>query len=211
MTFLQKVRDELAKNTSKQDRKRDYVKKLFLKSGLLSNPEKTYHLEFTLEETDAAKLTKILQGYSLSPKTTTRNGQAVVYLKGSDGIADVLTLMGAHKSTLNFEEIRLKKAIGNDVNRKVNFETANLNKTVGAAVEQINAIEYIQATKGMEFLSPPLEEVARLRLANDELTLTEIGNMLETPISKSGVNHRLRKICKIAESIKEHENDREMY
>jgi len=207
MSFLQKVRAELAENTGKLDRKRDYVKKLFLGSGLLSNPEKTYHLEFTLDEADAVKLIEILMGFGLAPKRTTRNGQAVVYLKGSDGIADVLTLMGAHRCMLDFEEIRLKKAIGNDVNRKVNFETANLNKTVGAAVEQIDAIKYIQVTKGLEFLSPPLEEVARLRLANDELTLAEIGSKLETPISKSGVNHRLRKICKIAESLKEYEND----
>ena len=113
----------------------------------------------------------------------------------------VLKIIGASKSFLALEEMRVEKSIANNVNRKVNFETANLNKTVDAALEQIEAIKFISRTKGLSFLSAQLEEVARLRLANENLSLAEIGELLQPPIGKSGVNHRLRKICKIAHEI----------
>ena len=206
MSFSQAVRAELLTIQGKTDKARTFVRHCFLQGGVISNPGRAYHLEFILPEKDTAKLIKILTGFNLHPKKIARRGQIVVYIKEAEGIADVLNIMSAHKSLLAFEELRVEKSIRNSINRKVNFETANINKTVDAALTQIEAIELISQHGGLSILSEPLEEIARLRLSHETLSLAEIGALLTPPIGKSGVNHRLRKICKIAENIRQNES-----
>jgi len=199
MSFTQRVREEIsAKKFS--DKNRAFVRDCFVRGGVISNPRRTYHLEFVNEKNDG-RLVEILAGFGLRPKNILRGGQNVIYLKEADEIADVLKIIRADKSLLWFEEMRVEKAIANNVNRKVNFETANLNKTVDAAQVQIEAIKFIAKNGGLGILSAPLEDVARLRLQNEGLSLAEIGELLSPPVGKSGVNHRLRKICKIAQNI----------
>ncbi|MCL1862550.1 MAG: DNA-binding protein WhiA [Defluviitaleaceae bacterium] len=204
-SFTKAVRSELSENNKKMDRQRAFVRDCFISSGVVSNPSRTYHLEFSLGEEGADKLVKILSGFGLRPKKFARGGQFVVYLKEAEEIADVLKVVSAHKSLLVFEKMRVEKAIANNVNRKVNFETANLNKTVDAAQSQIEAIGFISRSVGLSYLSESLEEIARLRLENENMSLAEIGELTDPPVGKSGVNHRLRKICKIAEELKRDE------
>ncbi|MDR1664119.1 MAG: DNA-binding protein WhiA [Clostridiales bacterium] len=189
--------------------KRAYVRGSFIACGTISDPFKTYHLEFSLPPPDnerlAAKLSGVLKVFGLKPKTLTRKSHALVYIKESDNIADALIIMEAPKSLLKLENVRIEKDLRNSVNRQVNFETANLNKTVGAAVGQIEDIRYIERRVGLGQLSENLEEVARLRLKYEAASLKEIGSMLSNPVGKSGVNHRLRKISEIAENLRREE------
>ena len=203
MSFSQEIKAELRGLDEASDLPRKFIRECFLQNGTISNPGRTYHLQFLLPEKTADELMTALTGYNLQPKKIARRGQYVVYLKEADGIADVLNIIGAHKSLLTFEGLRVEKSIRNSINRKVNFETANINKTVGAALSQIDAIKFISRHSGLGILSPPLEEVARLRLSHETASLAEIGAMLTPQVSKSGVNHRLRKICRIAESIRQ--------
>ncbi|MCL2578199.1 MAG: DNA-binding protein WhiA [Defluviitaleaceae bacterium] len=200
-SFTKIVRNEINEK-KRMDKNRAFVRDCFISGGVISNPRRTYHLEFTLDESNADRLMKILTIFELRPKKIARGGHFVVYLKEADEIADVLKIIRANKSLLALEEMRVEKAIANNINRKVNFETANLTKTVDAAQSQIDAIKFIAKTTGLSVLSAPLEKVARLRLENENLSMAEIGELLEPPISKSGVNHRLRKLCKIAENMK---------
>ena len=193
---MQKLKAELAEG-KKLPQERSFVRKCFIAGGAVSNPERTYHLEFTLPENDAERLIKILESFELHPKKTKRGAQTVVYIKGADDIADCLKIMGAAKNLLDFEELRVKKQVSNNINRRVNFETANLSKTVSAAFEQIEMIKKLDAEIGITNLPKHLEEVARLRLTNENLTLEEIGALLTPPLSKSGVSHRMRKLKKI--------------
>lgn len=205
LSFTKKVREEILAEKKRTDKNRAFVRDAFISGGVISNPSRTYHLEFSLDEKNAEKLAEILTNFGLRPKKFARGGQSVVYLKEADEIADVLKIMRANKSLLALEAMRVEKSIANDINRKVNFETANLNKTIDAAQSQIEAIKFISRTKGLKILSPPLEAVARIRLKHENASLTEIGALLNPPIGKSGVNHRLRKIGKIAENIRKKE------
>ena len=205
LSFSQAVRAELVSDSTLArdiEPARAFVRECFLYGGIISNPGKTYHVEFTVSEENAGKLMEILPSFGLNPKKIARKGQTVVYLKEAESIADILNIIGAHKSLLTLENMRVEKYVRNTINRKVNFETANLNKTVDAALSQIDAIKFIQQEVGLSRLSKTLKEVAELRLDNETLSLTEIGQLLDPPIGKSGVNHRLRKICKIAESLR---------
>jgi len=206
MSFSQDVHTEIMNSDKRLDTERAFVRECFLVGGVVSNPERTYHLQFTLSDEKADSLMKILSGFNLHPKKIARKGQSVVYIKESEEIADVLKIIRAHKALLVLESMRVEKSIRNNVNRRVNFEAANLEKTVGAALGQIDAIKYISQNVGLSYLSGPLEEVARLRLMYNSLSLTEIGALLEPPVSKSGVNHRLRKIMKIAENLRNNEH-----
>ena len=201
-SFTALVRQELAEYKGEVDPQRAFVRACFITGGAISNPQRTYHMDFVLDEADTQKLTRALRGFGMDAKVTQRRGTSVVYVKEASEIADILNVMMAHKSLLLFENIRVEKDLRNNLNRKVNFETANLNKTVAAALEQIEAIEFIERHVGLEDLSEPLEKIARLRLQYDAASLEEIGAMLSPPIGKSGVNHRLRKICEIANTIK---------
>lgn len=205
-SYAEKVRAEILSDNNlkrKLDDNQAFVREMFLANGIMSNPLKTYHLEFTLNEQDAQRLTDIFALFEVFSKKIARNSQVVVYIKEANAISDVLKIIGATKSFFDFENIRVKKEISNKINRQVNFETANINKTVAAASNQVEAIEYILGTKGLDHLSSNLKEVASTRLNHPLLSITEIGQMLTPKLSKSGVNHRLRKICKIASELKE--------
>jgi hypothetical protein len=183
--------------------KRAYARGSFIAAGTLSDPLKSYHLEYMLPRPVLAlQLRDIYRFFKLKPKIICRKSYNIVYFKESESIAEALNIMGAYKSMFRFENIRLLKDMRNDVNRKVNFETANLTKTVSAALGQIEAIKFIIEKVGLGYLDKPLEEVAQLRLAHEDASLEEIGAMLAPPIGKSGVNHRLRKIHEITEGLK---------
>ena len=182
--------------------RRAYLIGAFLGSGSISNPEKQYHLEFvTHSENYAEDLLTVLWKYKLKGKIINRKGSYVVYIKEGEQIVDLLNVMGAHNALLETENIRIVKDMRNNVNRLVNCETANLPKTVNASVRQMEAIRHIQRTIGLARLPELLREVAEIRLNYPESTLQELGEMLEPKVGKSGINHRLRKIEKIAEEI----------
>jgi len=183
--------------------KRAYLRGMFLGGGSVSDPEKAYHLELVAHDPIFAEsLKKLVNGFHLSSKTVQRKNNWIVYLKEGDQIVDMLNIIGAHGALMAFEDVRIIKQMRNDVNRLVNCETANLNKTVEAAVRQIQCIEYIRDTAGLSYLPENLLEIAELRLENPDVSLTELGDMLNPPVGKSGVNHRMRKIEQIGEKLK---------
>jgi hypothetical protein len=191
--------------------KRAFIRGAFLAAGSVSDPRKSYHFEIVCaSEEKAAQLQNLLMQYQIDAKTVVRKKHYVVYVKEGSQIVDLLGLMGAHVSLMQLENVRIVKEMRNSVNRKVNCETANLNKTVSAAVRQLEDIKYIESTVGLHELAESLEEVARLRLAHPDASLKELGDMLTPKVGKSGVNHRLRKISLIAEQLckgKEELND----
>ena len=183
--------------------KRAYIRGAFLASGSLSDPEKTYHLEFVNQyEGHAQELSELVNGFGMDSKIVLRKKYHVVYLKEGTQIVDILNIMEAHVGLMNMENMRILKEMRNNVNRIVNCETANLNKTVSAAVKQLQDIEYIEQQRGLHTLTESLENMARLRLDNPSASLKELGEMLDPPVGKSGVNHRLRKISKIADTLR---------
>ena len=183
--------------------RRAFIRGAFLASGSMSDPDRFYHLELVCQnEERAMQLQSILATFGLDAKTVVRKKYYVVYIKEGNQIVELLGLMGADSALMELENIRIVKEMRNSVNRKVNCETANLNKTVSAALRQVADIEYIRDTKGLDFLSPQLEEMARVRLEAPEASLLELGSMLETPVGKSGVNHRRRKISEIADALR---------
>lgn len=192
------ILDNLDFNNS--DVARAVVRGAFLGSGSITEPNTRYHLEIRLENKEAReKLIEILNGFSIEAKLLDRKYSYSLYIKDGEEISKFLALVGANASVLTFEDIRVLKETKNNVNRRVNCETANLNKTVNAAVVQIQAIENIKRRKKWNRLSPNLQEVAELRLENPDATLEELGKMLSEPIGKSGVNHRLKRIMEISE------------
>lgn len=179
--------------------RRAYLRGLFLASGSVNNPVATYHLEITTESVEyAAEIEQLMKKMGLSAKTSIRPKRYVVYLKESDQIVKCLNITGAHTALLNFENRRIYKGVRNQVNRLVNFETANLNKTVNAAVRQLNNINYIADTIGLNQLPPAIKELAELRLEHPEIGLKELGALMNPSLGKSGVNHRMRKLEQIA-------------
>lgn len=183
--------------------KRSYIRGSFLGGGSISNPEKTYHLEFvTNNEEHSEDLSDIINSFGLNSKIVNRKDNFIVYLKEGEQIADLLNIMGAHQALLKLENIRILKDVRNNINRIVNCETANLSKTINASMRQVEHIETIQRYMGLHKLPPNLREVAEIRLNNREATLKEIGMMLDPPVGKSGVNHRFRKIEELAEELR---------
>lgn len=183
--------------------KQAYLKGVFLCCASVSDPGKNYHLEFVFYNNDTAKeLMDILEYFEVSSKLTKRKKSYVAYIKDGEKISQVLGLLGAGKQLLDFENLRVFKTVSNEVNRKVNCETANMAKTAKAFVSFQEDIEYIEKTRGISYLSKPLKEVAELKLEHTSATLKEIGELLTPPISKSGVNHRLRKISEIADELR---------
>lgn len=184
--------------------KRAYLRGAFLGAGSVSDPEKTYHLEFVNHSVEHCEsLQSLINSFDLNSKIVERKGNYVVYLKEGDQVVDLLNIMGAHSALLDLENVRIYKQMRNDVNRIVNCETANLSKTVEAAMRQINNIQYIKATVGLDHLPENLQQIARLRLEYQDASYKELGEMLYPPIGKSGVNHRLRKIEQVATRLKE--------
>lgn len=191
-----------AKYSVEDELRRSYIKGAFLGSGSLANPEKQYHMEFvTPSEAYAASLSELLSGYQLKGKVLSRKGSYIVYFKEGEQIVDILNVLGAHQALLETENIRILKDMRNNVNRLVNCETANLSKIVNASVRQMEAIRHIEGTVGLKRLPESLRQVAELRVEYPDASLKELGEMLEPPLGKSGINHRLRRIETIAEEI----------
>lgn len=185
--------------------KRAYLRGIFMGGGSVSDPEKSYHLELTLHNKPYGEALSqfLLDSYGLETKHILRKNNYVLYFKDGDQIVDFLNIIGAHSALLNFENVRIVKQMRNKVNRLVNCETANLNKIVDASVRQVRDIELIIERKGLEALPDNLRAIAQARLENPDMSLRELGEVLEPPVGKSGVNHRLRKLEAIAESIRE--------
>ena len=181
---------------------RSYLRGVFLGSGSVSNPEqKTYHLEIVVKELTHHKVVcELMRNFGLNPKSFIKRQKHMIYLKESEQIVDFLNIIGAHAALLSFEGVRVKKEVRNRVNRIVNCETANLNKTIDASIKHVEAIRLLERNPGLDKLPDSLKEVARLRLENPDLSLKELGELMNPVISKSGVNHRLRRLQKIADT-----------
>jgi hypothetical protein len=182
---------------------RAFLRGAFLSVGSISDPSKAYHLEFvcpTMEK--AEQLRDIIQGFEVPAKIVTRKKYKVVYLKEGSGIVDLLSVMEAHVSLMNLENLRIVKEMRNSINRRVNCETANISKTVSAASRQISDIEFLRDTLGFSKLPAQLQEMAQVRLENPDAPLKDLGQLLDPPVGKSGVNHRLRRLCELAESVR---------
>lgn len=189
--------------------KRAFIRGAFLAAGSMSDPEKTYHFEIiTTTKEKATQLRDLIRFFEVDAKIVKRKKYFVVYVKDGSQIVDVLNIMEAHKALMDLENVRILKEMRNSINRQVNCEAANINKTVTAASKQLEDIRYIQNTVGFSDLSPGLEEIARLRMEHPDASLKELGNMLSTPIGKSGVNHRLRKLSIIADSLREQKEEK---
>jgi DNA-binding protein WhiA len=181
-----------------------FLRGAFLAAGSVSNPEKRYHLEITSSSAEfASALAMLLNEMELNAKIVSRKKAYVVYLKEGEMIADFLTAAGAHSAILEFHNVRILKDIRNNINRAVNCETANIQKTVNAAARQVENIKYIEKVLGISSLPVALREVASARLDNPEASLRELCTMLSQEIGRSGVNHRLRRLDAIAEKLRE--------
>lgn len=199
LTLLEEIPQRFQEN---RETRKAYLRGAFLGAGSISDPEKTYHLEFvTSNEEYAVNLMKVINSFDLTSKIIERKGNFVVYLKDSEQIITLLSIIGAHSALLDIENIRIVKDMRNNVNRIVNCETANLTKTVEAAWKQVDCIERIRKTIGLDKLPPNLREIAELRMNNQEASLKELGEMMDPPMGKSGINHRLKKIVEIAEQL----------
>lgn len=182
--------------------RRAYLRGAFLIAGSLSHPGNSYHLEiYTDYQEQAEKLADLMDVFGLKPKITARKNGFLVYLKESEQIGEFLNIIGAHTTLMDFENVRILKGIRNRINRLVNFETANVNKTVEAALKQVEAIHALARRPGLAALPPPLKQLAEVRLAHPEASLQELGELLTPPLGKSGVNHRMRKLEKMARQL----------
>lgn len=193
--FIEQLRNIEKINTQEELVIKAFVRGIFLGSGSVNNPENKYHLEMILNIKQNAKIVKeLLEKMQINMKEMQRKSGYSLYLKEGEEISKFLALIGANSAVLKFEEIRVLRDMKNNINRKVNCETANLSKTINAAVKQIEAIKTLQKEGKFERLSDNLKEIALLRLENPDASLTELGQMLKNPIGKSGVNHRLKQL-----------------
>ena len=169
----------------------------------MSDPEKSYHLEFVCDtEQQAGQLQDVIREFGIEARVIIRKNHFVVYMKEGVGIVDLLNVMEAHVALMNLENLRIVKEMRNSINRRVNCEAANITKTVNAATKQIEDILLIQKTIGLKGLQDTLREMAEVRLEYPDAPLKELGGYLNPPVGKSGVNHRLRKLSEIAEEIR---------
>ena len=183
--------------------KRAYLRGCYMAVGSMSDPYKSYHLELVCGlQAQAEQLLKILHDFSLDAKMIVRKKYHVVYMKEGENIADFLNITEAHKALMEFENTRIYKGMRNMVNRKVNCEAANITKTVNAATRQVEDIRLIREKMGLEGLPEPLRQMAYVRLENPQASLGELGKLLDPPVDKSGVNHRLRKLGELAKELK---------
>ena len=210
MSFSQDVRGELLElkmwdnnsNLSQDEHlARLLIREAFIKKGFINDPNKDYHLEILFKsKKKAQELKEIINNFGIDIKLTKKAVDYMLYLKDGEEISSFLALIGAQKSMLKFEEIRVIKDTRNNVNRLVNCETANLSKTINAAVKQIEDIKKLKKEKRFEALPENLKEIAKLRLENPDISYEELGKKLSKPIGKSGVSHRLQKISEIADN-----------
>lgn len=184
--------------------KRAFIRGAFLATGSIMDPEKTYHFEIVCsDDVVATYVQELIQEFEIDAKIVQRKKYHVVYVKEGSQIVDLLNVMEAHVALMELENVRIVKDMKNTLNRKVNCETANIKKTVSAAVKLNADIEYIENAVGLSSLPERLEDVAKIRLAHGDLSLREIGQQLSPPVGKSGVNHRLKKISEIAMKLRE--------
>lgn len=183
--------------------KKAFLRGAFLAGGFVNDPEKGYHFELLSDKKEFTKLlTYLLSLFNIIPKCSVRKKYDVLYVKESDTVADLLSIMGAHRSMMALANTKIVKDVRNKVNRRNNCDMANISKAVNAASKQIEDILLIEEASGIDSLPDGLKEMARLRIENPESSLTELGALLDPPVGKSGVNHRLRKISEIAEDIR---------
>ena len=188
---------------TKSDSLRTIVQGAFMSTGSVNNPESNYHLEMSfVEKKNAEYVLNICKSYDVNLKLLESKGKFILYIKEGEEISKFLALIGANNGVMKFEDIRTTREVRNNVNRKVNCETANLNKTIDAAVNQVNDIKLIQKLNKFDELSEDLQAIAIVRLEYPDLSLKELGEQLEPPLGKSGVNHRLKKIHEIAEELR---------
>lgn len=182
---------------------RAFLRGAFLSIGSISDPQKSYHLEFVCTDEDKARqLQRVIQGFDIDAKIIIRKKYYVVYLKEGESIVDILNICEAHVSLMKLENMRILKEMRNSINRKVNCETANITKTVNASTRQVEDIEYIRDHYGFSKLSDNLREMAEIRLEHPDAPLKELGGYLDPPVGKSGVNHRLRKLSELADRLR---------
>ena len=183
--------------------KRSYLRGVFLGAGSLSDPMNSYHLEIVANSEEYAdSLVHLIETFGLHPKISSRKNVLLVYLKESEQIADFLNIIGAHQALLELENIRVQKEVRNQVNRLVNCESANMNKTIDAAVRQKSNIEFLLKYYGLEKLNDGLRAVAEARLEYPEVSLKELGTLMDPPLGKSGINHRMRKLEELADELR---------
>ena len=183
--------------------RRAFLRGAFLGAGSMSDPNKSYHFEIVCDSDVMAKqIQRLMCDFSMDAKIVRRKKSYVVYLKEGDQIADILNIMEAHVSLMELENIRIIKDMRNSANRQSNCDSANINKMVRTAARQVDDIRYIEEHFGFEQLPPQLREMAQVRLENPDVSLQELGTYLDPPVGKSGVNHRLRKLKEIAESLR---------
>ncbi len=183
--------------------KRSFLRGAFIACGSISNPEKDYHLEFAMEDADKAVLTaELITSFGIEAKIVNRKKYNVVYLKDGERIVDVLNIMGAYVSLMELENVRIVKEVRNTINRRVNCEAANIGKTIAAANRQIEDIQYLVDTVGLDTLSDELKTTALLRLEYPEASLAELGEKHDRRVGRSGVNHRLQKLSDMAERLR---------
>ena len=212
MSFSSDIKDELLElkmwdlgSNMKQDEQlaRLYIREAFIKSGSMNDPNKKYHLQIMFKEKAKAEETQtLLNNFNIHAKIIKKEKDYMLYLKDGEEISEFLALVGANKSVIKFEEVRVIKETRNDINRLVNCETANLNKTINASVKQIEDINKIKKAGKFNELPETLKEIAEVRINNPEMSLIELGKLLDKPIGKSGVNHRLKKLSQISEELK---------
>ena len=215
MSFSSKVKNEIRNKhfttinrhskisgNSNLDCDAELLAALFLKSGTVSDPEKSYHLEFLCDSDEEADTAAgALARLGISAGITRRKGRIAVYIKGREGISDILAALGAYNALLEFENALVLKEMRGGIQRRVNCETANISKTVSASMKQVEDIRYIESTAGLSFLPETLRQAARLRMDFPEATLSELADRLPGT-GRSGINHRLRKISKIADDMR---------
>lgn len=181
-----------------------FLRGVFLASGSVTDPEKEYHLEFVLgDEAFAAALQKLIARFDLDAHLTTRRQMSLVYLKGQSEITDMLSIFGAQSARFAMEDAFIRKELRNNANRAVNCDSANMERAIAAAARQTEAIARLIATVGESSLPPALLETAKLRMQYPEVSLEELGRLLDPPVGKSGVNHRLRRLERMAAELEE--------
>ena len=212
MSFAREMKEELLNlkmwdlnSNMKQDEQiaRLCIREAFIQSGSMNDPNKKYHLQIMFKsKKKAEEMRVLLENFDIHAKIIKKEKDYMLYLKDGEEISEFLALIGANKTVLKFEEIRVLKETRNEINRIVNCETANLNKTIGAAVKQMEDIKFIKKKNKFHTLPESLQEIANIRLENPDLSLVELGKLLSKPIGKSGVNHRLKKLSEIAEDLR---------
>lgn len=188
--------------------RRAYLRGVFLGGGSMTDPKRSYHLEIvTQSEEYAGHLIRLIENYNIYPRMSYRKESIVVYLKESEQISDFLALIGAYEAVMALENTRIQKNVRNQVNRLVNCETANLNKSINAAQRQIQHINLIASRMGLDRLPDSLRQAAEARLNHPEESLKDLGQLLDPPVGKSGMNHRMRRLEELAEQLEMQEQD----